>query len=63
MSPRKARCTAQNGDYEYEEIVLIDLRYVNYTILSNYVNFSDYENQDVLFLYSSRVINKSGIFR
>ena len=48
---------------EYEEIVLIDLRYVNYTILSNYVNFSDYENQDVLFLYSSRVINKSGIFR
>ena len=48
---------------EYEEIVLIDLRYVNYTILSNYVNFSDYENQDVLFLYSSRVINNSGIFR
>ena len=48
---------------EYEEIVLIDLRYVNYTILSNYGNFSDYENQDVLFLYSSRVINKSGIFR
>ena len=48
---------------EYEEIVLIDLRYINYTILSNYVNFSDYENQDVLFLYSSRVINKSGIFR
>lgn len=48
---------------EYEEIVLIDLRYVNYTILSNYVNFLDYENQDVLFLYSSRVINKSGIFR
>lgn len=47
----------------YEEIVLVDLRYVNYTILSNYVDFSNYENQDVLFLYSSKVINKSGIFR
>ena len=48
---------------DYEEIVLIDLRYVNYTILSNYVDFANYEKQDVLFLYSTRVINKSGIFR
>ena len=48
---------------DYEEIVLIDLRYVNYTILSNYIDFANYEKQDVLFLYSTRVINKSGIFR
>lgn len=49
--------------HNYEEIVLIDLRYVNYSILSNFIDFSDYENQDVLFVYSSRVINKNGIFR
>lgn len=48
---------------DYEEIVLIDLRYVNYSILDNYIDFSNYDNQDVLFIYSSRVINKSGIFR
>ena len=48
---------------DYEEIVLIDLRYVNYTILSNYVDSANYEKQDVLFLYNARVINKSGIFR
>lgn len=47
----------------YDEIVLIDLRYVNYTILENYLDFSEYENQDVLFIYSSRVINRTGILR
>lgn len=47
----------------YKEILLIDLRYVNYTILDNYIDFSNYENQDVLFIYSSRVLNKTGIFR
>lgn len=47
----------------YDEIVLIDLRYVNYTILENYLDFSEYENQDVLFIYSSRVINRAGILR
>lgn len=47
----------------YEEIVLIDLRYINHTVLEEYIDFSEYENQDVLFIYSSRVINKSGIFR
>lgn len=47
----------------YEEILLIDLRYVNYNILENYIDCSEYENSDVLFIYSSRVINKTGILR
>ena len=47
----------------YKQIVLVDIRYINYQILEKYLNFDNYENQDVLFLYSSRVINKSGIFR
>ena len=48
---------------EYKEIVLIDIRYINYTILENYIDFDKYKDADVLFLYSSRVINKAGIFR
>lgn len=48
---------------DYKEIILIDIRYVNSTILENYINFNKYKEADVLFLYSSRVINKSGIFR
>ena len=48
---------------DYKEIILIDIRYVNSTILENYINFNKYKVADVLFLYSSRVINKSGIFR
>lgn len=48
---------------DYREIVLIDIRYVNSTILENYIDFNKYKEADVLFLYSSRVINKSGIFR
>lgn len=47
----------------YEEIILIDIRYVNYTILENYINFEEYKNADVIFLYNTRVINKSGIFK
>lgn len=47
----------------YEEILLIDIRYVNSAFLSNFIDFRNYENQDVLFLYNTRVINKSGIFR
>lgn len=48
---------------DYRKIVLIDIRYVNSTILENYIDFNKYKEVDVLFLYSSRVINKSGIFR
>ena len=47
----------------YEEILLVDIRYVNSEFLDNYIDFDEYENQDVLFLYNTRVINKSGIFR
>lgn len=47
----------------YEEILLVDIRYVNSEFLDNYMDFDEYENQDVLFLYNTRVINKSGIFR
>ena len=48
---------------DYKEIVLIDIRYINYTILETYIDFDKYKDANVLFLYSSRVINKSGIFR
>lgn len=48
---------------DYKELILIDIRYVNSTILENYIDFNKYKEADVLFLYSSRVINKSGIFR
>lgn len=47
----------------YEEILLIDIRYVNSNVLTNYIDFTNYKNADVLFLYNTRVINKSGIFR
>ena len=52
-----------NQALDVYEIVLIDIRYVNYTILDNYIDFNEYKDSDVLFLYSSRVINKSRIFR
>ena len=48
---------------DYEEILLVDIRYVNSNLLSNYIDFNEYKNQDALFLYNARVINKSGIFR
>lgn len=39
----------------YKKITLIDIRYINSKILSNYI---DFENQDVLFLYSTVVLNQ-----
>lgn len=48
---------------DYKEIILVDIRYINSTILENYIDFEKYKDADVLFLYSSRVINQSGIFR
>lgn len=45
----------------YDKITLIDLRYVSGEILDKYVTFDD---QDVLFLYSTSVINSGGsLFR
>ncbi len=40
----------------YQKITLIDLRYVSSSILDKYINF---ENQDVLFLYSTLVLNQN----
>lgn len=43
----------------YRKITLIDLRYIDYSNLSNFVSFEK-GNSDVLFLYSSQVINNPG---
>lgn len=40
----------------YQKITLIDLRYVSSSILSEYI---DFEDQDVLFLYSTLVLNQN----
>ena len=44
----------------YKKITLIDTRYISSDLISNYVSFS---NQDVLFLYSTLIINESGILK
>lgn len=40
----------------YSKITLIDLRYISSQLLDNYI---DFENQDVLFLYSTVVLNQN----
>lgn len=40
----------------YEKITLIDLRYISSNILDQYVNF---KNQDILFLYSTLIVNQN----
>ena len=40
----------------YSKITLIDLRYISSKLLGNYINF---DNQDVLFLYSTVVLNQN----
>ena len=40
----------------YKKITLVDIRYIQPMVLDNYVDFS---NQDVLFLYSTLVLNNS----
>ena len=47
----------------YQEVLVLDIRYINLEFLSNYIDFNEYKGQDVLFMYNTRVINKSGIFR
>ena len=44
----------------YRKVTLVDTRYVDPKLLSNYVNF---QNADVLFLYSTLVLNSSGALR
>lgn len=41
---------------DYDKITLIDTRYINPTLLGDYITFT---NQDVLFLYSTLLINNS----
>ena len=44
----------------YRKITLIDLRYINYDIVSNITVFN---NKDVLFIYSAQVINNSNLLK
>ena len=44
---------------DYKKITLIDIRYMSSNLLENYIDFN---NQDVLFLYSDLVLNQ-GIFK
>lgn len=41
----------------YEEIVLVDLRYISYSLLDDLISFED---ADVLFLYSTILLNSAG---
>ena len=45
---------------DYAKITLLDIRYINETMIGEYVDFS---NQDVLFLYSTSVLNNESSFR
>lgn len=44
----------------YRKITLIDTRYISSSYIGDYITF---ENQDVLFLYSSLILNSSGTLR
>lgn len=43
----------------YSKVTLVDIRYMQSTMVGNYVNF---ENADVLFLYSALILNTAKIF-
>lgn len=42
---------------DYGEITLVDLRYISTNLLGDYIDFS--ENQDILFLYNTIILNNS----
>ena len=44
----------------YSKITLVYLRYINYDIASSMLNF---ENKDVLFIYSAQIINNSYLLK
>ena len=44
----------------YSKITIIDIRYIHPDVLGNFVKFN---NQDVLFLYSTLVLNNSVTFK
>lgn len=45
---------------EYSKITLVDLRYINYNSLGDFI---DFEDQDVLFLYNTLLINNGNILK
>ena len=45
---------------DYERVWVLDTRYVNPAMLSHFVEFAD---QDVLFLYSTLILNSSSALR
>ncbi|MDD4772162.1 MAG: hypothetical protein PHZ09_00965 [Eubacteriales bacterium] len=47
----------------YSKITLIDLRYIYSGILESFIDFEKSENQDVLFLYGTQVLNNSFMFK
>ena len=44
----------------YRKVTLVDIRYMDPKLLGDYVNF---QSADVLFLYSTLVLNSSGALR
>lgn len=44
----------------YKKITLVDLRYMNSSLLTNYLNIN---NQDILFLYNTTIINNSDMLK
>lgn len=44
----------------YDKVTLIDTRYISMRILEKYVQF---ENQDVLFLYNTALVNSSFVLK
>ena len=44
----------------YKKITLVDLRYMNSSLLTNYVEIKD---QDILFLYNTTIINNSAMLK
>lgn len=45
----------------YSKIILVDTRYMPTDLIENYIDFND--NQDVLFIYSTLLINDSGVLK
>lgn len=48
---------------EYSEIILIDIRYIFSHFIGAFITPEDFENADVLFLYSALILNQSQSFK
>lgn len=44
----------------YSKITLIDTRYISSSLIGNYVEFN---NQDILFMYSTMILNNSNLLK